>query len=223
MYLIFNYSCTYLSQVFRQHKALWYSAENISRIFVWKTYICMHILRFEVAGLSKNSMAAQAFVFYFGDFEKTSTTMRFCLYDLSLHQDIQDRATETWRQVYLRRNPGDGIFSQSFSGKTPFFKNITKTRHMVLNAAMSLGDLSLLHINWQSKLIIRTNHNLPAFSARELLSSLSVFCCFNFNILYRIHTAFRICILMSIHLILFYIYVTILTFFSHRLTTVRNL
>jgi len=51
----------------------------------------MHILRFEVAGLSMNSMAAQAFVFYLGGFETSSTTMTFCLYELSLHQDIQDR------------------------------------------------------------------------------------------------------------------------------------
>ena len=113
----------------------------------------------------------------------------------------------------LKRHPGDGIFNQIVSGKPPFLKNITNTRHTALNAAMTLGDLSLLHINWQSKLIIRTYHNLPDFSAREFLSSLSLFCWFNFNILYRIHTAFRICILMSIHLILFYIYVTILTFF----------
>ena len=86
-------------------------------------------------------------------------------------------AAETWRQAYLRRHPGDGIFSQNFSVKTPFFKNINKTRHTVLNAAMPLGDLSLLHINLQSKLIIKTNHNLPDFSAKELFSCLSVFCC----------------------------------------------
>jgi cytochrome P450 family 6 len=41
-----------------------------------------------------NSLAAQVFVFFFGGFETSSTTISFCLYELSLHQDIQDRLRE---------------------------------------------------------------------------------------------------------------------------------
>jgi cytochrome P450 family 6 len=45
-------------------------------------------------GLSMNSLAAQAFVFFAAGFETSSTTMTFCLYELSFHQDIQDRLRE---------------------------------------------------------------------------------------------------------------------------------
>jgi len=80
-----------------------------------------------------------------------------------------------------------------------------------VNTVMSLAHLSILHINFQSKLKIRTNHNLPVFSVRELFSTLSVLFVFNFNILYIIHTR-----LSLLHAGLFYteIYFTILTLFS---------
>jgi len=56
-------------------------------------------------GLSMNSLAAQAFVFYAGGFETSSTTMTFCLYELSLHQDIQDRVREEI-DVVLQKHDG---------------------------------------------------------------------------------------------------------------------
>jgi cytochrome P450 family 6 len=52
-----------------------------------------------------NSLAAQAFVFYIGGFETSSTTMTFCLYDLSLHEDIQDRLREEIDNV-LKKHDG---------------------------------------------------------------------------------------------------------------------
>ena len=80
----------------------------------------MHILRLEVAGLSVNSMASQAFVFYLGDFEKTSTTMTFCLYELSLHQDIQDRLRDEI-DVVLQEDDGkltyEGILEMEYLAK----------------------------------------------------------------------------------------------------------
>jgi len=73
-----------------------------------------------------NSLAAQVFVFFFGGFETSSTTMTFCLYELSLHQDIQDRLRQEI-DVVLQKHDGkltyEGIQEMEYldkvvSGKT---------------------------------------------------------------------------------------------------------
>ena len=52
-----------------------------------------------------NSLAAQAFLFFLGGFETSSTTMTLCMYELSLHQDIQDRLREEI-DVVLKKHDG---------------------------------------------------------------------------------------------------------------------
>ena len=120
----------------------------------------MHLLHFNVTGLSMNSLAAQAFVFFVGGFETSSTTMTFCLYELSLHQDIQDRLREEIDDV-LQKHDGkvtyEGIQEMEYldkvvSGKTQILNNIPKTRYTLLNTVMSLEQTSLLQKNMESKL-----------------------------------------------------------------------
>ena len=64
---------------------------------------------------------------------------------------------------------------------------------------MSLEHQSLFQANLQSKLKLRTNLNLLVFSAGELFSNLSALFVFNFSGVYWTHTAFCICMLVSVY------------------------
>lgn len=46
----------------------------------------------DVKSLTLDEMTAQAFLFFAGGFESSSTTMSFCMYELAKHPDIQQRA-----------------------------------------------------------------------------------------------------------------------------------
>ncbi|XP_053675743.1 cytochrome P450 6A1-like [Anopheles nili] len=49
--------------------------------------------------LTMDDIAAQAFVFFLAGFETSSTTMSFCLYELALHQELQDKARQEITRV----------------------------------------------------------------------------------------------------------------------------
>ena len=96
--------------------------------------VTIHILCFNFSGLSMNSLAAQAFVFFLAGFETSSSTMTFCLYELSLHQDIQDRVRQEI-DVVLQKHDGkltyEGILEMEYldkvvSGKAEFLKILRK-------------------------------------------------------------------------------------------------
>lgn len=54
--------------------------------------------------LSFPEMVAQAFVFFAGGFETSSSTMTFACYELAWHQEVQDRVREEIQEVLKRHN-----------------------------------------------------------------------------------------------------------------------
>ncbi|XP_034110747.1 cytochrome P450 6a2-like [Drosophila albomicans] len=58
-----------------------------------------------VKGLQIGELAAQVFVFYLAGFETSSSTMSYCLYELSQHTDIQDKVREDINKV-LQQHDG---------------------------------------------------------------------------------------------------------------------
>ena len=71
--------------------------------------------------LSAKEVAAQAFMFFAAGFETAATTISFCLYELALNPDIQDRLRNEIDTV-LKKHGGsvtyEGIQEMSYLDKT---------------------------------------------------------------------------------------------------------
>lgn len=54
--------------------------------------------------ISVEDMAAEAYIFFIGGFESSSTTMSFCLYEMSKDQEAQNKAYEEITRVLAKHN-----------------------------------------------------------------------------------------------------------------------
>jgi cytochrome P450 family 6 len=70
--------------------------------------------------VTMNVIAAQAFVFFLAGFETSSTTMTFCLHQLAVNPDIQERLRteiDTVLQKYDGNITYDSIFEMEYLDK----------------------------------------------------------------------------------------------------------
>ncbi|XP_061395243.1 probable cytochrome P450 6a21 [Musca vetustissima] len=70
--------------------------------------------------LSLEEMAAQAFVFFLGGFETSSSTMGFALYELALNQDVQDKLRDEVNEAFTE----DGSISYESLHGLPYLGQV---------------------------------------------------------------------------------------------------
>ncbi|XP_047000613.1 cytochrome P450 6k1-like [Schistocerca americana] len=76
--------------------------------------------------LTTKEMAAQAWVFFLGGFETSSTTVSFCQYELFRHPDIQKKLQEEVDDV-MRKTNGDVTYDDIMT-KMPYMEKVVNER-----------------------------------------------------------------------------------------------
>ncbi|KAJ4434867.1 hypothetical protein ANN_23438 [Periplaneta americana] len=112
--------------------------------------------------MSMNCLAAQAFVFFIAGFETSSTTMQFCLYELTKNPDIQDRVRQEIDEI-LKKHDGkityeavqemeylDKVVSETLRKYPPvpiLNRECTKTYHIPgTDVVLNEGDLTVIPV-----------------------------------------------------------------------------
>ncbi len=67
-----------------------------------------------LSGLTKEEVLAQAILFFLAGYDTTATTIAFCIYNLTVNPEYQDKLYEE-----IERVVGDKVLSL-----TPFFQNV---------------------------------------------------------------------------------------------------
>ncbi|KAH8403982.1 hypothetical protein KR215_007512, partial [Drosophila sulfurigaster] len=84
-------------------------------------------------GLTLEQMAAQAFVFFIAGFETSSSTMAFCLYELALQQDVQQRLRDEIENVL--KDVSDGELTYEAMNQMTYLEQVlleTLRKHSIL-------------------------------------------------------------------------------------------
>lgn len=83
-----------LRTVILEYKAKWLRIENSLYINIFVFFFLESAMT-----LTYEEMAAQVWIFLLAGLETSSTTMSFCLYELALNQDIQQKVHEEIDQI----------------------------------------------------------------------------------------------------------------------------
>lgn len=71
--------------------------------------------------ITLNELAAQAFIFFLGGFETSSTALSFCLFELALNPDIQSKARSAVQDAHKRSN---GQFTYEMLSDIPYINQL---------------------------------------------------------------------------------------------------
>ncbi|KAH8355093.1 hypothetical protein KR093_005415, partial [Drosophila rubida] len=92
-------------------------------------------------GLTIEQMAAQSFVFFIAGFETSSSTMAFCLYELALQQDIQQRLREEIETVL--KEVSDGEITYDAIAQMTYLEQVlaeTLRKHSILSHLLRVAN-----------------------------------------------------------------------------------
>ncbi|XP_065092310.1 probable cytochrome P450 6a19 [Ochlerotatus camptorhynchus] len=112
-------------------------------------------------GLTFNEIAAQSFVFFVAGFETSSTAMSFCLYELAINQELQDKARQNVEELFAKHGSMsyeavhemryiENCINESLRKYPPLpniLRNVTKPYHVPdMNVTLEQGYRVLLPV-----------------------------------------------------------------------------
>ncbi|KAH8410873.1 hypothetical protein KR222_005602, partial [Zaprionus bogoriensis] len=117
-------------------------------------------------GLTIEQMAAQSFVFFVAGFETSSSTMSFCLYELALQPEIQERLRDEIEEV-LKETP-NGELTYDAIGKMTYLDQVlsetlrkhTIVAHLVRQAIEDYKVPNTYHVIEKGTTVLISTHSI---------------------------------------------------------------